>query len=234
MKLAIMQPYFLPYLGYFQLINAVDEFVIYDDIEYTKKGWINRNRLLSCQGEMLVTLPLKKGSDYLKVNQRYLADSWVKDRVKLNNRIRNWYIKAPYFESIEPIINQILFAPCVNLFDFIYNSLIHLLRYLQIQTPLIRSSTLDFDSSLKGEGKVLAICELQSASEYLNPQGGVELYDKASFTRCGVDLQFLNCLPYEYEQFSPPFTPFLSIVDVLMFNDLATVKLMLNEQYSIK
>ena len=89
MKLAIMQPYFFPYIGYFQLIKSVDEFVIYDNIQYTKKGWINRNRILVNGTDYLISLPLKKDSDYLNVVDRQLAESWEKDRTKLLTLITN-------------------------------------------------------------------------------------------------------------------------------------------------
>ena len=87
MKVGIMQPYFFPYIGYFQLMNAVDEFVVYDNIEFTKKGWINRNRILVNGKDAFITISLKKDSDYLDVRDRYLADSWSSDRVKMLNRM---------------------------------------------------------------------------------------------------------------------------------------------------
>jgi hypothetical protein len=97
MKVAIMQPYFIPYIGYFQLINAVDKFVVYDNIEYTKKGWINRNRILSNGKEDIITLPLSKASDFLHVNQRFLAESFEKDKNKFLRKIQECYRKAPNF-----------------------------------------------------------------------------------------------------------------------------------------
>src|SRR5438445_505000 len=100
MRIGIMQPYFFPYIGYFQLINAVDEFVVYDNIEFTKKGWINRNRILVNGKDAYITIPLKKDSDYLNVNERWLADVWTVERKKLLNRITESYRKAPYYESI--------------------------------------------------------------------------------------------------------------------------------------
>ena len=91
MRIAIMQPYLFPYIGYFQLMNAVDEFVIYDNIEFTKKGWINRNRILVNGRDSFITVPLKKDSDYLDVRDRYLADSWPSERVTILYRIKQSY-----------------------------------------------------------------------------------------------------------------------------------------------
>src|SRR6188768_4511537 len=109
MSIAIMQPYLFPYIGYFQLMAAVDEFVVYDNIEFTKKGWINRNRILVNGKDTFITLPLKKGSDYLNVNDRYLADSWLTDRTKLMNKVTEAYRKAPQFNLAYPVIKKCIF-----------------------------------------------------------------------------------------------------------------------------
>lgn len=118
-----MQPYFLPYIGYWQLIGAADAFVVYDNIKYTKKGWINRNRFLLNGKEALFSLPLRKDSDFLDVNQRYLADSF--DREDLINRLREAYRKAPEHTAFMPVLEDIIRCPSSNLFDYIL-SLIHI------------------------------------------------------------------------------------------------------------
>ena len=120
MKLAIMQPYFMPYIGYFQLINSVDQFIIYDNIQYTKKGWINRNRILANGKDQLITLPIKKDSDYLDVVKRELSESWGKDKNKMINMIKSSYGKAPHFEETFELISKCLNNPEENLFKFIY------------------------------------------------------------------------------------------------------------------
>ena len=114
-RVAIMQPYFLPYVGYFHLINSVDEFVIYDNIQYTKKGWINRNRILVNGNDKILTLPLKKDSDYLDVKDRILADSWDKEKIKMLSQIKASYRKAPYYDRVFPIISSIFELPNTNL-----------------------------------------------------------------------------------------------------------------------
>ena len=111
-KVAIMQPYFLPYMGYFHLLNSVDEFVIYDNIQYTKKGWINRNRILVNGKDKLISLPLKKDSDYLNVIDRKLSDNWNVEKVKLLNLIKSSYKKSPQYSIIFPIIEK-----CINLLN---------------------------------------------------------------------------------------------------------------------
>ncbi|MDD4892870.1 MAG: WbqC family protein [Candidatus Rickettsiella isopodorum] len=228
MKLGIMQPYFFPYIGYFQLMNVVDEFVIYDNIEYTKKGWINRNRILLNGKASYITLPLKKDSDYLDIGKRCLADSWSSDRNKIINKITAAYKKSPFFDSVFPFIEKIVLSDKINLFKFIANSLQIIKDYLEIKTPLIASSTIPIDHSLKAEKKVLAICQAKKADTYINPIGGTELYSKDDFKKSGVDLHFIQLKDFEYPQFANEFIPFLSIIDVMMFNSKENVKNMLN------
>ena len=143
MKLAIMQPYFMPYVGYFQLINSVDQFIIYDNIQYTKKGWINRNRILVNGKDQLITLPLKKDSDYLNVMERELSIFWDKDKNKMLNIIKSSYNKAPYFQEAFELISKCLNNPEVNLFRFIYDSIVLINSYLEIKTPIIISSSIN-------------------------------------------------------------------------------------------
>ena len=183
MKLAIMQPYFFPYIGYFQLMNAVDEFVIYDNIKYTKKGWINRNRILVNGKDDYINLPLKKDSDYLDVRDRSLAEIWLAERTKMLNRIKESYKKSPYFEYTYPVIEKCIFFEETNLFKFIFNSLNVIKDHLEIPGSFIVFSTIPIDHALKAEEKVIAICKAKKADVYINPIGGVELYDKDVFKR---------------------------------------------------
>ncbi len=116
-----MQPYFFPYIGYFQLIANSDVFVIYDEIKYTKKGWINRNRFLSNGTATYFTLPLKKDSDFLFVSDRFLSLDWEKEKQKLLNKIREAYSKAPYFAETFSLFEKCLLFENTNLFAFIFN-----------------------------------------------------------------------------------------------------------------
>ncbi len=229
MKVAIMQPYFFPYIGYFQLINSVDEFVIYDNIQFTKKGWINRNRILVNQKDDFISLPLQKDSDYLNVNQRFLSDTWSVDRKKMLNKIVESYRKAPQFESAYPLFEKCLMIEESNLFGFIHHSLKETLQYLSISTKIKVSSTINIDHQLKSEEKVLAICKAQNASTYINPSGGIELYSKERFEQNGIRLQFQNSNPINYIQYKNEFVPWLSILDVLMFNTKDEIKSFLSD-----
>ncbi len=219
-----MQPYFMPYIGYFQLINAVDVFVVYDNIEYTKKGWINRNRILVNGKDEFITLPLKKDSDYLHINQRYLADSFEVDKQTILRKIKECYRKAPNFKHTYNLLEEIFNYKNYNLFDFIFNSITMTCCFLEIKTNIIKSSTLKVNYELKAEEKVLAICKELNSKIYFNPIGGIHLYKKDNFSKNNIQLKFIQTTSIFYNQGSNDFIPLLSIIDLLMFNDLREVK----------
>jgi len=229
MKLAIMQPYFLPYIGYFQLMGAVDAFVIYDNIKYTKKGWINRNRLLRDGEPALFSLPLAKDSDQLDVRERRLSLAF--DRPKLMNQFVEAYRHAPQFKSLHPRLERIVNYPDNSLFRYLLHSIEQIREQLGLPTRLIVSSDIPVDHELRGQDRVLAICKALGASCYVNPTGGVDLYQQDAFAQQGVELRFLRSTLPDYEQGKHPFVPALSVIDVLMFNTPDAVHRMLREGF---
>jgi hypothetical protein len=231
MKIAIMQPYIFPYIGYFQLINAVDKFIIYDNIQYTKKGWINRNRILQNGKDEYFTLPLKNDSDFLNVNERELTANWVKERNKILNKISEQYRKAPYHNEVMNLIQKSFDFNSLNLFEFILNALELTLDYLDVKTETVISSSINIDHNLKSEEKVIAICKYFDAKTYINPIGGTELYNKETFLKNGFNLQFLKANNCIYTQFKNEFVPFLSIIDVLMFNSKEETKRIIEKEF---
>jgi WbqC-like protein family len=236
MKVAIMQPYFVPYIGYFQLINYVDLFVVYDNIEYTKKGWFARNRILQSGESEMISLPIAKGPDDAFVVNRRLADSFhQKDKIKLKNKLQENYRKAPFFKETMQVVEEIWDCPATNLFDFIYSSLCITTKHLSINTPIKISSEIDIDHNLRAEQKVLAICENLGATAYVNPIGGVELYSAETFQQKNIELKFLKANNFGYAQFSGhDYVPFLSILDIMMFNDLEQIKHYLNHEFILQ
>tara|TARA_R110000851_G_scaffold331492_1_gene505691 strand:+ start:4461 stop:5162 length:702 start_codon:yes stop_codon:yes gene_type:complete len=218
MKVAIMQPYFFPYIGYFQLINSVDKFIIYDNIQYTKKGWINRNKILVNSSDKIITLPIKKDSDYLDIKERVLANIWEQEKIKMLNLIKSSYKKSPYFNKVYPVISSIFEVPNTNLFEFLLNSLHLLNSYLKIKTKITISSDINIDHSLKSTDKVIAICKEFNTTTYINAIGGQKLYNVKDFKNEGIDLKFIKSSPLTYKQYDNEFIPWLSIIDVLMFN----------------
>ena len=231
MNVAIMQPYFLPYIGYFQLMAAVDQFLVYDNIEYTKKGWINRNRMLVNGAASTFSLPLKKASDFLDVREREIAPDF--DPARLLNQFKEAYRKAPYRASTLPLLEKTLLFNEKNLFRFIYNSIIELRDHLGIHTPVVISSTVTIPEGQKSQDKVLAYCRQLGATGYLNPIGGVELYERQIFAQAGIGLNFLKSTLTPYAQFGNEFVPALSIIDVLMFNSRDVIARLLKSDYAI-
>lgn len=230
MKIAIMQPYFLPYIGYWQLINAVDAFVLYDDVNYINKGWINRNNIIINGQKKLFTLSLKDSSQNKLINQIDIEDNF--DKIK-KTIIFN-YKKAPYYLQAFSIIDEILNFQNKNLSLFIKNSIEKILNYLNIPKYLILSSELNKDNTLKGQNKILTICKEINANTYINPLGGTELYNREVFLKNGIELLFIKPGIIPYKQFNNEFIPNLSILDIMMHNSPDIIYNQLNNYELIK
>jgi hypothetical protein len=225
MKTAIMQPYFFPYIGYFQLINAVDTFVLYDDVTYIKGGWINRNRIYENGDWNYWGLPVKNASSH-----RLIKDiEYIRDWQRLLKTIQQNYGRTPYADAVW---NQILLEAAGNQKEVTISALNEYIvskicKYLGITTTIIKSSDL---SNLK-DGRVerlCSICEQTGATTYINAIGGQILYSKEQFKEQGINLQFLKTNEIIYQQFDKSFVPNLSILDVLMFNSKEEIGEMLN------
>jgi hypothetical protein len=221
-----MQPYFVPYLGYFQLIANSDLFVVYDRIKYTKKGWINRNRILRNGKDVYISLPIKGAPDDLHIVERYITDDF--NPQKLSAQIEGAYRKAPFYSDTKPLIDEILYFQNHNLFEFTTNSIKRICAHLRINTPICTSSNISDNENLKSQEKVIALCQSIRADIYINPIGGIELYDKDLFRDKGIDLRFMRSIPFLYEQFENQFIPSLSIIDVMMFNSIDVISDQIN------
>ena len=225
MRLGIMQPYFLPYLGYWQLLANVDKYVVYDDVTYIKGGWINRNNFLINGQKNLLTMRLEKASSYTLIKDIAIKD----DFVKFLKTIEMGYKKAPFFEDIFRLLKDICQCPDKKLGQFLFNSHIKICEYLGIDTELILSSSFEKHTELKGKDKVISICKQLGADEYINAIGGQELYDKKEFAENGIRLNFLQANLREYRQLKNEFVAGLSIIDIMMFNSKEEIKEMLND-----
>lgn len=229
--LAIMQPYFLPYLGYFQLGAAAQTLVIYDNIKYTKKGWINRNRLLSNGSDSIFSLPLEKAPDSAMIFERQLAASFSK--AKLLDQFRGAYAHSPSYREFFPVMQQIVEFPELNLFSYIRHSIERIFDYLEIGVSLITSSSLLVGPERKGEDRVLATCIELRAARYINLIGGRDLYNPRTFEEFGIELKFLRLVPNPYPQRSKMFVPHLSIADLLMSVPRSEARQMLLNDYEL-
>ena len=225
MRLGIMQPYFFPYLGYWQLLANVDKYVVYDDVTYIKGGWINRNNFLINGQKNLLTMRLEKASSYTLIKDIAIKD----DFVKFLKTIEMGYKKAPFFEDIFRLLKDICQCPDKKLGQFLFNSHIKICEYLGIDTELILSSSFEKHTELKGKDKVISICKQLGADEYINAIGGQELYDKKEFAENGIRLNFLQANLREYRQLKNEFVSGLSIIDIMMFNSKEEIKEMLND-----
>ena len=224
MKLAIMQPYFMPYIGYFQTMAAVDTYIVYDDVQYIKGGWVSRNNLLIGGEKKMFTIILKGASPNKMFNEIEIGD----DFKKFERLLQCNYSKAPYFNEIMALLHGIFTYEDRQLANFLCNSYKKLFEYLEINTNIILSSTINKDCSLKAGDKVLDICKSLKADTYLNAIGGQDLYDKAEFASHGINLLFVKTNDIVYKQFKNEFVPNLSIIDVLMHNGKEGTKQLLN------
>ena len=217
MKLAIMQPYFMPYLGYFQLISAVDKFVIYDDVNYINKGWINRNNILVNEKATLVSLPLQDVSQNKLIKDIALVQD-SKWKSKFIRTIELSYKKAPYFDQVFSIIEIIIQSKLTHINELALLSIISVSNYLQINTTFVQTSSVYANEQLKAQHRILNICKQEKASHYINPIGGLEIYSRKLFEEAEIKINFLKTTAHSYQQFGNTFVPNLSIMDVLMFN----------------
>lgn len=212
-----MQPYLFPYIGYFQLMHAVDRFVVADDHTFIKQGWINRNRLLINGEAAYFTVPLKRHPSTALIREVEIdaARPWS---VGVLKTIANFYRRAPSFKEVYPIVERVLGGPFTNIADMARSSLTEVRAYLEIGTSIVESAAAYRNSHLKGQDRVIDICLAERATDYVNAPGGRELYSRETFRARGIGLHFIQPGEIVYRQFAEPFVPSLSIIDLLMFN----------------
>jgi hypothetical protein len=226
MKLALMQPYFFPYIGYFTLVGAVDRFVFYDDVQYIKNGWINRNRVLIAGKPAYITVPLLNASASSRIDEVVIAPQGHWKR-KMLESLRHAYGNAPCFDPVHELVRSVLVPDVQRICELAKASVYAVARYLEVGAEFVHSSSGYANRDLRGVGRVLDICRREGASEYVNLPGGRDLYDAAEFAAAGVHLRFVDAPATAYRQFGEPFQPNLSIIDVLMHNRPAQVRTML-------
>jgi hypothetical protein len=227
MKLAIMQPYFFPYIGYWQLLHAVDRFVIYDDVNYIKGGWVNRNRILINDKPAYMTVPLHQASPFKRICDTNLQASPVW-RDKMMKMIEMTYRRAPFFQDIFPVVEKLIRFESDNLSGYLVNQLQTLAALFGITAQFVLTSRCYENNNLAGQNRVLDICKKEGAATYINPRGGTDLYDRAVFEERGVELKFIMPFSIAYEQFGATHVPWLSIIDIMMFNSKNQLSVLLN------
>lgn len=221
MKVGVMQPYFLPYLGYFQLIREVDFFVLTDDYEFSKGGWINRNKIIQNNEVKYLTIPLKAASDYSKISERVVSENYSGS--KFFNSLKSSYQAKKYFNENSKIMEKIFFNRERNLFAFIEQSIKILSEVFDLKTKTMLTSDFSLNPNLSGQDKIIKICHDLDASCYVNLPGGKSLYNPRTFLQGGIDLRFLKPSLVPYDQGRVEFTPNLSVIDVLFNNGIKSV-----------
>jgi hypothetical protein len=215
MRVAIMQPYFLPYIGYFQLIKSADIFVLADQYQYTKKGWINRNRAILNKRVETFTLAVSSDGDCISEKKLHSGE----DSKSLFRKIKQAYVDAPNSQTINVRLEEFLLSEEEYLFPLIENSIFSICEFLAIDTQILRLSALDNNKELKGIDRVQDIVKNLGGDTYLNPEGGREIYAKDLFNCNGLELEFLEHNPKPYRQLIPGFVDRLSIIDLLYMHD---------------
>jgi len=210
-----MQPYFFPYIGYWQLLRAVDRFVIYDDVNYIKGGWINRNRILINGQPSYITVPLHHASPNKRICDVYMQPSPVWRR-KIIRSIEIAYRKSPFFSEVFPILEKIISYETDSLVDYLTQQLSALATFVGLKTEFLVNSCCYQNNDMTGQERILDICKRESASTYINAQGGQKLYDTEMFQNEGIDLRFIVMQPMTYKQRAVGFESYLSIIDPLM------------------
>ena len=229
MKIGIMQPYLFPYIGYFQLIAAVDKFIVLDDVNFIKKGWINRNQILINGNASFFNIPLNKISQNRLISDHNINNS-IPWQNKLLRSIELNYKRAPYFSQSFPLISELIVQNEEKISLFNFNSLKKVSSFLGLETQFYMSSDNNEHSALKGEQKILNICQQYETTHYINLPGGKSLYSNESFSSAGIKLSFIDSdSKFSYPQFKSTFVPNLSIIDVLMFNPTADIRKMISK-----
>ena len=229
MNIAIMQPYFLPYIGYFQLINTVNEFVFYDDVSFMKKSFINRNSILLNGKRHQFTIPLKKASQNKLINEVEVAidKKWLDDFLKT---IDYAYKAAPNYQEVKILLDSILSSRYNNIAELAIQSVILVSNYLNIDCKFsVSSERYSETKKLSKAERLIAITKASKKVKYINAINGKLLYDKRQFKNHNIDLYFLESEKISYMQFGNEFVESLSILDVLMFNTKHSVKALLDK-----
>ncbi len=235
MTLAIMQPYLFPYIGYFQLIDAADKFVFYDDVNFIKQGWINRNRILQPEGPRYFTLPVKNISSFNKICDTQIDyRAYGLWRKKFFKTLSFSYSKAPHYHEVLDLVQNCLLEEAVSIGGVAKKSVEAVAKYLNISTEMVATSAQYGNSHLSAQQRVIDICKTEKATRYINVSGGISLYSQPDFLKEGIELNFIKTNAIIYNQFKEPFHPALSIIDMLMFCKKEQVQAFLNEYDFIK
>lgn len=217
-----MQPYFMPYLGYWQLINEVDVLVISDDTKYTKQSWINRNRVWKNGRIEYITIPIRAGSDSLRINQREIASTFSPDAF-IRGNLQD-YQKCNNNKDVGSLMKNILYFNDKNLSRFLINSIEETLNYLNMEKRILIASELAIPNTAKGQERIFYLSQKLGITGYVNLPGGKELYSRAQFENKGISIEFIVPKLAVYETFNKKYEPGLSMIDMLFNVDKLNIR----------
>ncbi len=227
-----MQPYFVPYIGYWRLIKAADCFVFLDDVNFIKRGWVNRNRVRASKGGAECTwirVPVCNASQNRKINE-HIIDNTQNWKKQIMRQMEHIYGKAEYVEEGIGVVQETIGDASANIADFNIKSIIRISKMIGAECEFLRSSVYFGGSTLKGSKRIIEICNTLEASNYINPSGGKLLYDSSEFINAGISLEFMR----EEDYFRSEGFGTMSIVDVIMTRGCATVKRSLENSLKAK
>jgi hypothetical protein len=230
MKLAIMQPYFFPYLGYFSLIEYADRFILFDPVQFIRHGWIERNRILKPgEGWQYINVPLEKYSRSTLIKEIRIKNTtdW---QTRILRQIEHYKKRAPFYNDVKELMQYSFAAPATSIVHLNHRCLGAVADYIGIpyHADIFSEMNLEIGDVTHSGEWALRISQAMGASEYINPPGGREIFKPEQFKSAGIKLKFLASNLPEYSQRRPVFENGLSIIDVMMFNSpedtLALVK----------
>ena len=233
MKIGMMQPYFFPYIGYFQLLNMVDKYVVYDTGKFSNNKWGFRNRILINGSPGFFRVKTLKASQNKQFNEIKVSDD-IESKKRMIHALECSYRKAPHFSEVMPMMEKFMFADYDNLFEYNVTAIRMICNYLGIKTEILIFSELDHGRDLKRQYRIFDVCRTLGGDEYINAIGGMELYDFKEFRENGIELAFLKIDEIAYPQFGGEFVPDLSIIDVMMFNSVPEIQDMLSRYTLIR
>lgn len=215
-RVVLMQPYFLPYLGYYQLLGAADLFISYDTAQFIKNGWIERNRYLLDGEPKWFGIALEKSSHTLPIHDKRISQGFHYPQVL--EKLKHAYRKAPYVQQVLPWLAQLLEQPASSIAELNLRVLRASCALIELDTPIIAASALAPGAGVSGQARVLELMAATGATHYLNPAAGAFLYEAEEFAKAGIELELLHAELSPYPQQGQDFVPGLSLLDALMFN----------------
>ena len=208
---AVMQPSLFPYIGYYQLVYASDVLIVYDDVNFIKKSYINRNSILVNGHEKLFSMSIHRASQNILIQNLYYAPV-----DKLIKTIQMSYCKTPYYKDVIDLITNVLNNENRNISKLNELSIRMVFDYLGISKKIVFASELDYDRTEERANRLIALTKMQSCGHYINSPGGKELYQKEYFDKQGIKLSFIESKITPYTQLAKEFVPYLSMIDILM------------------